>query len=60
MGHTHKDRDAFFEKLFERLRCTDIYIFANRMQAFMNSQTFSFILEFVQEVADFKSYIKGT
>lgn len=58
--HTHKDIDAFFGKLFERLGCTNIYILANLMKAFMDLQTFSFIPEFVQEVADFKSNIKGT
>lgn len=59
VGHTHEDIDAFFGKLSERLRRTDIYVLADLMKAFMDSQALTFIPEFVQEVADFKSYIKG-
>jgi len=59
VDHTHKDIDAHFSYLSKLIKRKNTYVLADLMKAFMDSQkTVVFILEFAQEVANFKSYIK--
>ena len=59
MGHTHEDIDAHFSYLSKLIKRKNTYVLGDLMKAFMDSQkTVAFIPEFVQEVADFKSYVK--
>ena len=60
MGHIHKDINAYFSYLSQFLKQKDTYVLADSMKGFMDFQkTTTFILEVVQEVGDFKSYIKN-
>jgi hypothetical protein len=59
VGHTHEDIDAYFSHLSKTLKNRNTFVVADLMKSFMESQEMSFILEFVQEVADFKSFIQG-
>jgi len=59
VGHTHEDIDAHFSYLSKLIKTKNTYVLADLMKAFMDSQkTVAFIPEFVQEVADFKAYVK--
>ena len=59
VGHTHEDIDAHFSYLSKLLKRRNTYVLADLMKAFMDSQkTVAFIPEVVQEVADFKKYVK--
>jgi hypothetical protein len=42
-----------------KLREQNNYVMANLMKAFMFSQDRSFILQFIQEILDFKSWVNG-
>ena len=58
VGHTHKDIDAHFSYLSKLLKMKNTYMLADLMKTFMDSQkTTAFILELVQEVADFKKFL---
>ena len=60
VGHTHEDIDAHFSYLSKLLKMKNTYVLADLMKAFMDSQkTTAFILELVQEVADFKKFLHG-
>lgn len=59
VGHTHEDIDGCFSYLSRRLWKNNIYDFADLMKSFMDLQSLAFIPEFVQEVGDFKEFIKG-
>ena len=59
VGHTHEDIDAYFSHLSKALKSKNTFVLADLMKAFMQSQDLSFMLEFIQEVADFKSFIHG-
>jgi hypothetical protein len=57
--HTHKDIDAHFSYLSKLLKQKNTYVLADLMKGFMDSQkTTTFIQKLVQEVANFKSYVK--
>jgi hypothetical protein len=59
VGHTHEDIDAYFSYLSKLLKQKNTYVLADLMKAFMDSQKLSvFIPELVQEIADFKSYMR--
>jgi hypothetical protein len=59
VGHTHEDIDAYFSYLSKLLKRRNTYVLADLMKAFMDSQkTVAFIPEVVQEVVDFKKYVK--
>jgi hypothetical protein len=59
VGHTHEDIDAYFSYLSKLLKQKNTYVLADLMKAFMDSQKSAvFIPELVQEVADFKSYVR--
>ena len=57
--HMHEDIDAYFSHLSKALKSKNTFVLADLMKAFMQSQDLSFISEFIQEVADFKSFIHG-
>jgi hypothetical protein len=58
VGHTHEDIDAYFSYLSKLLK-QNTYVLVDFMKAFMDSQKSAvFIPELVQEVADFKSYVR--
>ena len=59
VGHTHEDIDAYFSHLSKALKSKNTFVVADLMKAFMESQELSFLLEFIQEVGDFKSFVKG-
>ena len=59
VGHTHEDIDAYFSHLSKALKSKNMFVLADLMKAFMQSQDLSFMPEFIQEVADFKSFIHG-
>jgi hypothetical protein len=59
VGHTHEDIDTYFSYLSKLLKRRNTYVLADLIKAFMDSQkTVAFIPELVQEVADFKKYMK--
>jgi hypothetical protein len=59
VGHTHEDIDAYFSYLSKLLKQKNMYVLADLTKAFMDSQKSAvFIPELVQEVADFKSYVR--
>ena len=60
VGHTDEDIDVHFSYLSKLSKMKNIYVLANLMKAFMDSQkTTTFIPELVQEVADFKKFLHG-
>ena len=56
--HIHKDIDAYFSHLSRNLKNHNFFVVANLMKVFMESQELSFKHEFIQEVANFKSFVK--
>ena len=59
MGHTHEDIDAYFSHLSKTLKNQNTYIVADLMMSFMQSQDLGFMPEFVEEVANIKSFVQG-
>ena len=59
IGYMHEDIDAYFSHLSKALKRKNTFVLADLMKIFMQSQELSFILEFIQEVVDFKSFICG-
>ena len=59
VGHTHEDIDAYFSHLLKPLKSKNTFVLVDLMKAFMQFQDLSFMPEFIQEVADFKSFIHG-
>lgn len=60
VGYIHKDIDGYFRYLSRRLWRNDTYITADLMKSLMDSQSkLAFILDFVQEVEDFKKFKIG-
>ena len=58
VGYTHKDIDAYFNHLSKALKSRNTFVVADLMKAFIESQELLFMLEFIQEVGDFKSFVK--
>jgi hypothetical protein len=59
VGHTHEDIDAYFSHLSKTLKNRNTFVVVDLMKSFMESHEMSFIPKFVQEVANFKSFIQG-
>ena len=60
VGNTHEDIDAHFSYLSKLLKMKNMYVLADLMKAFMDSQkTTAFMPELVQEVANFKKFLNG-
>jgi len=58
VGYTHEDIDAYVSHVSKALKSKNTFVVADLMKAFMQSQELSFMPEFIQEVGDFKSFIK--
>ena len=58
VGHFHEDIDAYFSHLSKALKSKNTFVLADLMKMFMHSQELSFMPEVIQEVADFKSFVK--
>jgi len=59
VGYSHEDIDVHFSYFSKLIKRKNTYVFANFMKVFMDFQkTMAFILEFVQKIANFKSYVK--
>ena len=58
VGHTHDDIDASFGRWSMELREKDHPTLPLLMQSYMNMEAVPFIPHLIEEVADFKSYIK--
>ncbi len=59
VGHTHEDIDGCFEYLSKNLREQNNYILANLMKVLMVSQEWPFILQLIQEIPNFKTWVLG-
>ena len=59
VSHTYEDIAACFSHLSKALESKNMFVLADLMKAFIQSQELSFMPEFIQEVADFKSFICG-
>ena len=59
VDHTPEDVDAMFSRFSKRLRSSCVFTFCQLMDAFIESSCFSPIPYLMQEIPDFKSFIKG-
>ena len=60
VDHTHEGINAHFSYLSKLLKMKNTYVLVDLMKAFIDSQkTIVFILEVLQEVANFKKFIHG-
>ena len=57
VGHMREDIDAYFSHLSKTLKSQNTYIVVDLMMSFMQLQDSGFMPEFVQEVADFNSFV---
>jgi hypothetical protein len=57
VGHMHKDINGSFGYLSKTWHEQNTYILANLMQGFMISQYWPFVLQFIQEILNFKSWV---
>ena len=58
VGHTHEDIDAYFSYLSKKLKNANTFVLPDLMKEFMTSQHLPFVPQLIQEVADFKAFIK--
>ena len=58
VGHTHEDIDAYFRYLSKKLKNANTFVFPDLMKEFMTSRHLPFVPQLIQEVADFKAFIK--
>jgi hypothetical protein len=59
VGHTHEDIDGYFSYVSDILQKNNTFVLADFMKYFMDSQKLRFIPHVVQEVTDFKSFVKS-
>jgi hypothetical protein len=59
VGHTHEDIDGYFSYVSDVLRKNNTFVLTDLMKYFMDSQKLRFMPHVVQEVADFKSFVKS-
>jgi len=59
VSHTHKDIDRSFGYLSKNLRNQNNYVLVDLMKTFMVSQERPFILQLIQEILNFKSWVQG-
>jgi hypothetical protein len=57
--HTYEDIDGSFEYLSKKLREQNNYAMVDLMKAFMFSQDCPFILQLIQKIHDFESWVNG-
>ena len=58
VGHTHEDIDAYFSYLSKKLKNVNTFVLPDLMKEFMTSQHLPFVPQLIQEVANFKAFIK--
>ena len=59
VGHTHEDIDAVFGRWSTRLKTRDYPTLPLLMKSFMDCETEPLIPHLIEEVLDFKSFVKG-
>jgi hypothetical protein len=59
VGHTHEVIDESFRYLSKKLKEQNNYVMVDLMKGFMLSQNYQFILQLIQEILDFKSWVNG-
>jgi hypothetical protein len=59
VGYTHEDIDGCFGYLSKKLKEQNNYILVDFMKAFMVLQERPFIMQFIQEIPDFKTWVFG-
>jgi hypothetical protein len=59
VGHTHEDIDGSFGYLSKKLKNNNNYVMADWLKTFMFSQYHPFILQFIQDILNFKSWVNG-
>jgi hypothetical protein len=59
VGHTHEDIDGYFSYVSDILWKNNTFVLADLMKYFMDSQKLHFMPHVVQELADFKSFVKS-
>jgi hypothetical protein len=59
VGHIHEDIDGYFSYVSDVLRKNNTFVLADLMKHFMDSQKLRFMPHVMQEVADFKSFVKS-
>ncbi len=59
VGHTHGDIDGSFGYLLKKLKEQNNYVIVDLMKTFMFSQNRPFILQLIQKIPNFKSWVKG-
>jgi hypothetical protein len=59
VGHTYEDIDKSFGYFSKKLGEQNNYVMVDLMKAFMFSQYYPFILQLIQEIPDFKSWVNG-
>jgi hypothetical protein len=59
VGHTHEDIYGYFSYVSDVLRKNNTFVLADLMKHFMDSQKLRFIPHVVQEVTDFKNFVKS-
>ena len=59
VGHMYEDIDIYFNHLSKALKSKNMFVLADLMKTFMQSQVLSFMPEFIQKVVEFKSFICG-
>ena len=59
VGHTHDDIDALFGKWSYKLRGTNYPTLSLLMKSFMDTESRPVIPHFIEEVPDFKKFVKG-
>jgi hypothetical protein len=59
VGHTHEDINGYFSYVSDVLRKNNTFVLTDLMKHFMDSQKLRFMPHVVQEVADFKSFVKS-
>lgn len=58
VGHTHEDIDMYFSYLSRMMWRNNTYVLLDLIKSFMDLQSLTFILEFVQEVGNFDFFYK--
>ena len=59
VGYTHADIDGYFSYVSNVLQKNNTFVLADLMKHFMDSQKLRFMPHVVQEVANFKSFVKS-
>jgi hypothetical protein len=58
VGHTHEDIDGNFGYISKKLKEQDNYVLIDLMKMFMISQDRPFIPQLIEEILDFKTWVK--